>query len=92
MDNAQLMLVKKEVLNTMATRGWYFVNERASAVIQKMMTDAIDQEDEGKSKTAVTEARAAKKFWNSLIQSLQISTQISDSETEDNDGWNEVSM
>jgi hypothetical protein len=90
MDNAQLMLVKKEVIATLATRGWYFVNERAKAVITKMTSDAIDCEDKAKSETLVTEARAAKKFWNQLQQSLQVSTQV-DGEVPD-DGWNEVSM
>jgi hypothetical protein len=90
MDQATLMLVKKEVLNTMATRGWHFIDERAAAVIQKLKDDAIDNEDEAKGKVQVIEARAAKKFWNQLQQSLQISTQV-DGETPD-DEWNEVSM
>lgn len=90
---SDVLLIKKEVIQTQATRGWRFITERADSVILKMQNDAIDQEDKAKSETLVTEARAAKKFWKKLLESLAASTEV-DAETtdqEDTEQWNEVS-
>jgi hypothetical protein len=84
---SDILFIKKEVLNTMSTRGWHLIKERADAVILDMSNKAIDEEDKDKSETLVTEARAAKKFWTRLQQSLQSSTQVDSEGSED---WYEV--
>jgi hypothetical protein len=86
-----ILLVKKEVIQTMATRGWRFITDRADAVILDLTNKALDQEDKLKREEQVVEARAARKFWRELLQSLE-SSKNAEAETEENDGWNEVAM
>jgi hypothetical protein len=86
-----LMLRKKEVITTTATRGWYFITEQAKDVIKKMTDDAINEEDAEKSKRLVTEARAAKKFWEQLQQTLDASKQVEvEGAGDSGDDWFEV--
>lgn len=87
---SDILLIKKEVINTMATRGWRFITDRADAVILDISNKAIDEESKEKRDQLVTEAKAARKFWRELLQSLEVSKQA---EVEDkDDGWNEISM
>jgi hypothetical protein len=90
MDAGQLMLRKKEIVTTTATRGWLFIVERADAVIKQMSNDAIDEEDEVKSKRLVYEARAARKFWQSLTSSVEASKQVEVEGAGDSDSWHDV--
>lgn len=76
MDASTLMMRKHEIINTTATRGWFFITERANQIIAKMTDEAIDCEDKERSADLVTEARAARKFWNQLSQALEASKQV----------------
>jgi len=87
---SDILLIKKEIIQTMATRGWRFVTDRADAVIKDLTDKALDQEDKSKREELVTEARAARKFWRELLQSLEAS-KTAEADTKD-DGWNEISM
>jgi hypothetical protein len=84
------MLRKKEIVTTTATRGWLFIVERAEAVIKKMSNEAIDEEDEAKSKRLVYEARAARKFWQSLTSAVDASKQVEVEGAGDSDDWYDV--
>jgi hypothetical protein len=84
---SDILLIKKEVINTMATRGWHFVTDRADAVIKDLTDKALDEESKEKRDQLVTEARAARKFWQQLSQSLQASTQV---DGEGSENWYEV--
>jgi hypothetical protein len=88
---SDILLVKKEILNTQATRGWRFITERADLVIKDLTNKALDEEDKAKREEMVVEARAARKFWRELLQSLEASKNA-EAETADDDGWNEVAM
>jgi hypothetical protein len=92
MDNARLMKVKHELIQTMATPGWRSLIDRAEAVIRQMSSTAIDCEDKAKSETLVTEARAAKKFWNSLVGSVTASTVVDGPDDSNGDDFYEVAM
>jgi hypothetical protein len=90
-----LMLRKKEIIATTATRGWYFINEQADAVLKRMIDAAIDCDQKEDSEKLVTEARAARKFWKQLQQTLEASKQVEvegagDSSDDSADGWYEV--
>jgi hypothetical protein len=76
------MLRKRDIVATTATRGWFFITERAEAIIKTLTNEAIDCEDKEDSERLVTEARAARKFWKQLSQALEASKQVEVEELE----------
>jgi hypothetical protein len=90
MDAGALMLRKKEIIATTATRGWHFITEQANAVINRMSEAAIDEESKDKSERLVSEARAARKFWKQLQQTLEASKQVEVEGAGDSDDWQDV--
>jgi hypothetical protein len=89
---SDLLIIKKEVIQTMATRGWRFITDRADAVIKDLTDKALDEDNKEKRDQLVTEARAARKFWQQLSQSLEASKTAEAEPTADAEEWNEVSM
>jgi hypothetical protein len=71
MTEAELMLRKREIIATQATRGWLFTVERADAVIKQMTDAALDEPDKDKREQLFTEARAARAFWRQFLGSLE---------------------
>jgi hypothetical protein len=87
---SDILVVKKELIQTMSTRGWRFITERADVVIKQMTESALDEEEKDKADRLITDARSARKFWKQFLLSLESAKQV---ETADNnDEWNEVSM
>jgi adenosine deaminase len=91
MNAADLMLRKRDIVATTATRGWFFIAERAETIIKQLTNEAIDCENKEDSGRLVTEARAARKFWKQLTQALEASKQVEvESETDSDSNWYDV--
>ena len=82
-----ILLIRKELINTMATVGWRFVTDRADAVIKDLMEKALDAEDKATRDELVSEARSARKFWRQMLASLEASK---NAEAETEGDWYEV--
>jgi hypothetical protein len=90
MSPGDLMLRKKEIIATTATRGWFFITDQANSVINRMSDAAIDEENPEKSERLVSEARAARKFWKQLQQTLDASKQVEVEGAGDSDDWIDI--
>lgn len=89
MTEAEILLRKKEIITTQATRGWMFTVERAEAIIKQMTDLALDEPDREKREQLVTEARSARTFWRQFLSSLESFKNV---DAEPVDEWNEISM
>lgn len=87
--DSNLLLRKKELINTTATHGWRFVKELGETVVRAKERKAIDEEDDTKGASLRREAKVARQFLNEFFQLIEQMKQV-EGESSDEKDWYEV--
>ena len=82
---AALMVMKAALIETMASRGWQFVERFAETVVRDLETKALSEDDEIKASGYRRDARGARKFKDDLFKRLLIARNL-----DNKDGFVEV--
>lgn len=72
MDNKELMEMKAALIETTASRGWWFVEKFAETVVRGLEAEAIAEEDDVKANGLRRDARGARKFKDELFRRITI--------------------
>jgi hypothetical protein len=91
-NSTDLMLIKKDVIATTATRGWYHIKQLAEDTVKQAEREAIDEEDDTKGNNLRREAKAARKFLNSFLKSVEVMklVEAADNTSSEEDDFYEV--
>lgn len=68
MDNAALMQMKAAMLETTATKGWFYLEKFAETVVRELESAAIAEEDDIKASGLRRDARGARRFKDELFR------------------------
>lgn len=69
---ASLMSMKSALVETMASRGWYFVERIAEAVVRDLEKTALEEDDDLKAAGLRRDARGARKFKDDLFKRINM--------------------
>lgn len=72
MDNSTLMQMKAALLETTASKGFYFVEKFAETVVRELESKAIAEEDDTKANGLRRDARGARKFKDELFTRINM--------------------
>jgi len=76
LDSNELMLMKKEVISTTHSRGWYYIKKMAEDTVARMERTAIDEEDDIKGSALRRQAKAARQFLADFLQQIEITSRV----------------
>jgi hypothetical protein len=69
--NNELIAVQRDIIATVASPGWYTIQQFAEAVVQDKERAAIDEEDDVKGNALRREAKAARSFMKELFARIE---------------------
>ncbi len=61
---------KSDLVNMINSVGWFIASKVAKDKLEEMERYALDCEDESKIPSLVREAKAARKFWDAFLQTI----------------------
>lgn len=82
-NQAELMQMKRFLLETTSSRGWEYVMKFAETVVRDLEKKALNEEDDAKSNGYRRDARGARMFKDDLFKRIVIAMQIDEPTTDD---------
>lgn len=80
MDRTELLLLKREVINTTNSIGWHYVLKIADELVKSAEAAVIQEQNETKIVGLQRKAQAAREFLNQFRQKIEATRQV---DTED---------
>ena len=90
MDKDRLLIIKAELLRTTATPGWTMVKSIANNVVQKMVQEALDEEDTSKGEMRRIKAKALQSGFSDLFASIEATKGFTDEPENDETGLGDL--
>ena len=82
-NQAELIQMKRSLLETTSSQGWAYVMKFAETVVRDLEKKALNEEDDAKSNGYRRDARGARMFMDDLFKRIAITKQIDEPTTDD---------